>query len=93
MLELIMEEYARFDISNFCISVNYKANLIKAYLTDSNLDYTISYIQEDKPLGTAGSLKLLSKEFAIKPFFVSNCDIIIKQDYSKIYDFHIKGKF
>jgi len=93
MLEVIMEEYARFDISDFCISVNYKANLIKAYLSDSNLDYTISYIQEDKPLGTAGSLKLLSKEFANKPFFVSNCDIIIRDDYSKIYDFHIKGKY
>ena len=93
MLEVIMEEYARFNVSDFCISVNYKANLIKAYLTDSDLDYNISYIQEDKPLGTAGSLKLLSKEFANKPFFVSNCDIIIRDDYSKIYDFHIKGNY
>lgn len=93
MLEVIMEEYARFGINDFCISVNYKANLIKAYLTDEELDYNISYIQEDKPLGTAGSLKLLSKDFTNKPFFVSNCDIIIKDDYSKIYDFHIKGNY
>ena len=27
------------------------------------------------------------------PFFVTNCDIIIKADYSSIYDFHIKGGY
>ena len=26
-----------------------------------------------------------------KPFFVSNCDTIIKEDYRKIYDFHQKS--
>ena len=93
MLEVIMDEYAKYGIRDFCISVNYKANLIKAYLTDANLNYNISYIQEDQPLGTAGSLKLLEKQKLDKPFFVSNCDIIIKDDYSKIYDFHVDSNY
>lgn len=93
MLEVIMSEYERFGINDFCISVNYKANLIKAYLTDENLDYKLSYIQEDEPLGTAGSLHLLGDRVLDKPFFVSNCDIIIKDDYSRIMDFHEKGGY
>jgi dTDP-glucose pyrophosphorylase/predicted transcriptional regulator len=88
MLEIIMEEYAKYGMKDFCISVNYKANLIKAYLADINTIYNISYIQEEKPLGTAGSLKLLDEQTYKTPFFVSNCDIIIKADYAKIYNFH-----
>ena len=93
MLEIIMKDYSQYKISNFCLSVNYKANLIKAYLNDLDLGYNISYIEEDKPLGTAGSLKLLDSIFFDKPFFISNCDILIKEDYSKIYDFHLNGNY
>jgi len=93
MLEEIMTRFSNFGINDFCISVNYKANMIKAYLTDVGLEYNISYIQEDKPLGTAGSLHLLGAEKLSQPFFVSNCDIIIDDDYSKIYDFHLDGKY
>ena len=38
-------------------------------------------------MGTAGSLSLL-KGKVNETFFVSNCDIIIEQDYSEILDFH-----
>ena len=27
------------------------------------------------------------------PYFISNCDIIVEEDYSKIYNFHIAGQF
>ena len=93
MLEIIMQEYSKHNINNFCLSVNYKSNLIKAYLNDLDLGYNISYVEELKPLGTAGSLKLLNPSFTKKPFFISNCDILIKQDYDKIYDFHLKGNY
>jgi len=92
MIEIIMAEYNKYEISDFYISVNYKASMIKAYFEDINHNYNIKYIDEDKPLGTAGALKFVENEFS-KPFFVANCDIIIKADYSKIYDFHIKGNY
>ena len=50
------------------------------------------FINEKKPLGTAGSLKFLTKKLD-KPFFVSNCDIIVKANYESIYDFHLSGKY
>lgn len=87
IIEIIMDEYAKFGMTDFYFSINYKAKMIKAYFEDFKSEYKIKYIEEDKPLGTAGSLKYLDGKIN-SPFFVSNCDIIIKDDYTKIYDFH-----
>lgn len=92
MLEIIMMEYAKFGVEQYYISINYKGNIIKAYFQDHETDFNISYISEDKPLGTAGALKSLDGNMKT-PFFVSNCDIIIKTDYSKIYEFHKEGNY
>ena len=50
-------------------------------------DYSIHYVEEDKPLGTAGSLQLIQNKFE-KPFIVTNCDILIHADYEDIYRYH-----
>lgn len=92
MIEVIMAEYAKYGMADFHISVNYKAALIKAYFKDIEHPYHIQYIDEDKPLGTAGALKYLQDEFP-QAFFVANCDIIIKADYAEIFDFHKTGNF
>ncbi|MDA7707909.1 sugar phosphate nucleotidyltransferase [Flavobacteriaceae bacterium] len=92
MLEVIMDEYNKYFKGDFHISVNHKANLIKAYLEEFKDLYNMSYVLEDKPLGTGGALKYLSGKIK-KPFFVSNCDIIIKADYENIYNNHIKNKY
>jgi dTDP-glucose pyrophosphorylase len=92
MIEVIMNEYMKFGVDKFFISVNYKAGLIKAYFEDAETKYNISYISENKPLGTAGALKFL-EGIVETPFFVSNCDIIIKEDYTAIYNFHKTGNF
>jgi Nucleoside-diphosphate-sugar pyrophosphorylase involved in lipopolysaccharide biosynthesis/translation initiation factor 2B, gamma/epsilon subunits (eIF-2Bgamma/eIF-2Bepsilon) len=88
LMEDIMDRFVECGCHNFYVSVNYKADFIRRYF--DNLDkpqYHIEYFQEDKPLGTAGSLHLL-KERIKKTFFVSNCDIIIDEDYSEILDYH-----
>jgi len=92
ILEVIMDKYNLFFNSNFHISVNYKANMIKAYLEEFKEKYEISYIDEDQPLGTGGALKFLENKIS-EPFFVSNCDILIKADYQSIYNSHITNKY
>jgi len=87
IIEQIFQRFNRHGCKNFFISVNYKASLIKFYLHEQNLPYEIEYIKEDKPMGTAGSLSLLKDKIS-ETFFVSNCDIIIEQDYSEILDYH-----
>jgi dTDP-glucose pyrophosphorylase len=88
MLEVIMDEYDLYFQSKFHISVNYKANLIKAYLEDFVETYDISYVLEQIPLGTGGALKYLEGKIE-SPFFVSNCDILIKANYTDIYNDHL----
>jgi dTDP-glucose pyrophosphorylase len=87
MLEHIFDRFNVYGCDRFYISVNYKSSLIEFYLKEQNLPYSISYFEEDKPLGTAGSLSLLKEELK-ETFFVSNCDILIEQDYSEILNYH-----
>ena len=92
IIEEIMDRFVDFGCNEFFISVNYKAETIKHYFKQlKNNNYKIEYFQEDKPLGTAGSLFLI-KEKIKSTFFVSNCDIIISQDYSDILSYHNKNK-
>lgn len=92
IIEIIMDEYARQGMRNFYISVNDKSKMIKAYFGDQGSDYNITFIDEDKPLGTAGSLKYLNDKVD-SPFFVSNCDIIVKNNYYDILKFHKDGGY
>lgn len=92
IIEIIIERFAEFGIHEFYISLNYKANMIKAYFEELPIAKSIHYIIENSPLGTAGALKKL-KGIIRSTFIVSNCDIIIKSDYSKIVDFHKAGKY
>ncbi|MFA6402597.1 MAG: nucleotidyltransferase family protein [Salinivirgaceae bacterium] len=91
MIEIIMDEYIKYGVNEFYLTLNHKANLIKAYFDDDSKDYNLSYIHEKKPLGTGGALKFVRGKVK-NDFFVSNCDIIIKDDYSRIFDFHKENK-
>lgn len=85
--EQIFERFNQHGCDQFFMSVNYKADLIEYYLNSQHLPYNLSYVHENKPLGTAGSLTLLKGKIN-ETFFVTNCDIIIEQDYSQILDYH-----
>lgn len=88
MMEDIMDRFVECGCHDFYVSVNYKADTIRRYFDNlGKPQYHVEYFQEDKPLGTAGSLHLL-KDKINSTFFVSNCDIIIDEDYSEILDFH-----
>lgn len=92
VIEIIMDNLAVQGIKHFYISINHKAKMVRAYFEDVASPYRISFIQEEEPLGTAGSLRMLESKVKI-PFFVFNCDTIIEEDLSNIHDFHEKGGF
>ena len=91
IIELIMEKFQSHGINNFNITTNYKAGIIKSYFSNLKKKYNINFHNENKPLGTAGSLKL-TKTKSKKPIFVTNCDIIINSDYNLIMNYHIENK-
>lgn len=92
ILEIIMDKFYQYGINEFWISVNYKANIIKSYIAELELPYSINYIQEEKPLGTAGSLYLLKDKIKKDNFILTNCDIILDIDYIDLFQFHQENK-
>lgn len=91
IIELIIERFLEYGCKEFYLSLNYKANIIKAYFNDLKHDYNINYIEEEKPLGTVGSLYLL-KDKINSTFYISNCDVLIEADYAEILKFHKDNK-
>lgn len=87
VIEVIMDSFNDNGCKEFFLLLNYKSEMIKSYFDNSELNYGIHYIKENKPLGTAGGLVLLPKKFP-ETFFLSNCDIIVKEDYEEMYNFH-----
>ena len=91
IIEIIMDSFSDVGVDNFLISVNYKADMIKRYFDEINPNYKISYFKENKPLGTAGSMYMLKNKIN-STFFVTNCDILINQNYHDIYNYHKDSK-
>ena len=88
IIEEIMDRFVDCGCNDFFLSVNYKADIIRYYFDSlQNSEYHIDYLKEEKPLGTAGSLYLL-KDKIRSTFFVTNCDIMVEQDYSEILNYH-----
>lgn len=90
ILETIMDQFEEIGCTKFYMSVNYKADMMKYYLGQLEHKYDIEFFQEEKPLGTIGSVSLLKGKINT-PFFVSNCDSINEQDYRDVYDYHVQN--
>ncbi len=90
ILEVIMDQFESIGCHKFYMSVNYKADMMKYYLSQLDHIYDIEFFMEDKPLGTIGSVSLLKGKITT-PFFVSNCDSINEQDYRDVWDYHVSN--
>lgn len=90
IIERIINSFCNYNVNEFFVTVNYKKGMIKSYFNDLSPEYSISYVEEDIPLGTAGSLKLINRNFD-KPVIVTNCDILINADYEDIYKHHVNS--
>ena len=90
IMERIVNEFRKYGVRDFHATVNYRKSMIKSYFSENISEYTLDYVEEDKPLGTAGSLTLLRGELH-KPFIVTNCDILIHADYADIYRYHLES--
>ena len=92
IIEHIVERFTDIGCSDFYFAINYKGKILKAYFEELRPKYNANFIEEKTPLGTAGSLRCLYDKFD-QPFFITNCDIIIKADYLSLYEFHQKGGY
>jgi len=87
--ERIINSFRRYGCKEVLMILNYKASMIKAYMSDIDKDYSIDFVEETQFLGTAGGLRLV-KDLVNTTFFVSNCDILVDADLECIYRTHIE---
>lgn len=91
ILEIIINKFIKYGFTNFYISIYYKSNLIKKYFGNGKKwNVNIKYLEEKKPLGTAGCLQLFSKKDIKLPVLVINGDVLTSVNFKKLIESHNK---
>lgn len=87
ILETIIKNFAAQGFRKFFIAVNYRRDMIQEYFKDGNeFGVDISYLVEEKPLGTAGALALLPQ--AKKPIIIMNGDLLTMLPATNLLRYH-----
>lgn len=90
LLEQILLRFRACGFRDFVFSVNYMADVIEDHFGDgSDFGVGIRYIREEKRMGTAGSLSLLTVS-SERPVFVTNGDVLSGADYEAMMTFHCR---
>ena len=89
IVEHIIHQFYTYGCRQFYMIVNYKRNMIKAYFDELEKDYSLEFVVEEKALGTGGGISLLKGKIQ-ETFILTNCDILINDDLTKVYKQHIQ---
>ncbi|MCP5463707.1 MAG: CBS domain-containing protein [Deltaproteobacteria bacterium] len=91
ILETIINKFQNNGFHKFFLTVNYKAEMVKEYFGDGKkFGAEIRYVEEDEPLGTAGSLRLLPEKPEL-PLIVMNGDLLTTINFEQLLDFHLSN--
>lgn len=92
VLDITAKKLKSHGFKEIILATNYKADLFKSYCGDgSKYDLSVTYSQEDKPLGTSGPLTLL-KDKLTEDFLVINGDVLTNLDFAHLMKFHQDNK-
>jgi dTDP-glucose pyrophosphorylase/CBS domain-containing protein len=90
MLQHILEQMRCAGISQVHVTTHYKPEVIESYFGDGHdFGVSIRYVNEDRPLGTAGALGLLDTDET--PLLVMNGDILTRLDLRAMLRFHCEN--
>lgn len=88
IIENILIKLINSGFSNFFFATNYQAEKFEQYFKDgSDWGVSIRYLQEEKPLGTAGAIGLLPEKVH-EPMLIINGDILTKINYENMLAYH-----
>ena len=87
IIEIIIDQFLPYGIRQFHLSINYKSKILKSFFEELAPPYSVEWVEETEPLGTAGSLRALYKP-AAESIIVTNCDIVIQTDFAELESFH-----
>ena len=85
ILEHNVDRLVLFGIDDFWISINYLGEQIESYFGDgSTKNVHISYVRENKPLGTIGSVSKI-EDFKHEYVLITNSDLLTNLDYEHFF--------
>jgi len=89
ILQVILEQLVEVGLSKFFIAVHYHSDQVRSHFGDgSQWGIEIEYIEEARPLGTAGALGLLDSSMVNAPLLMMNGDVLTGLDFGRLLDFH-----
>jgi len=86
---VLMKRLVNFGITDITLTLGHLAELVKAYFHhrhEFTSQLSLSYIQEEHPTGTAGSLSFVKG--LEETFLVMNGDLLTDLDLNALVDFH-----
>jgi len=84
----VLEQLNLHGVTDIVMAIGYKGEKIKEYFTDGHqFGLDIKYVTENKPLGTAGPLRL-AKKYLTETFYIVWGDILSHLDLTNFAHFH-----
>ena len=92
LIHEIVNKLDQHGLKEIYISIVYKAEMVKKYFNSLNdTRFNIKFLEEEKPLGTAGCLYLLKNKKITDPIIIINGDVLTDMDYRQLIDYHNKS--
>lgn len=94
MLEIIISNLTNFGFKKFFLSTFYMSEFIQDYFEDgSSRGIEITYLKEDEPRGTAGSLSMIPRELDFEDILIMNADILSNLNFREFLEYHKTGRY
>ena len=92
MIKKIIDKFRNQGFEKLYISVNHEKKKVISFLKAAykEQNFRIDFINENKELGTIGSLRLIKDKQKVNNYIVINCDTLISYDFNNILKFHSK---
>ena len=89
VLEHVLRLLRRHGVTETVVTVQFLASLVRNYFGDGDeLEMALQYATEQRPLGTAGSVKNAESALADEPFLVMSGDALTDADLTRMIEFH-----
>jgi NDP-sugar pyrophosphorylase family protein len=90
ILEIILRQLYYYGFYDITLTLNYRGEIIRSYFgSGEKLGLNITYVDEEKIMGTVGSLNLINH--FNEPCLLINADILTDVDYCSLFNHHLSS--
>lgn len=89
--DLLINRFTKQGFNDFIFLTNHRSPQVKKYFSQKYKKNNLSFVKEQKPLGTCGALSQLKYNQISDNFIFINCDIVSYIDYNQLINFHVQS--